>query len=168
MTVCAKATKAYPDGRTGTGAGYQAHLKAKEPACDQCSHAHRRNCSARFSELTEVERQVVRESNRKAHAKYRKESPQLSGATLLRFRQINRAIIREAKEVPCTDCGVEYPYYVMEFDHLGDKHFNVGQTGPTTGRERLIREIAKCEVVCANCHAARSHHRRVAAMKETA
>lgn len=33
-----------------------------------------------------------------------------------------KAFIQKAKEVPCTDCGNEYPYYVMDFDHVrGDK-----------------------------------------------
>ncbi|OZE35613.1 hypothetical protein CH259_16425 [Rhodococcus sp. 05-2254-4] len=54
---------------------------------------------------------------------------------------------------------MQYPYYVMQFDHLGDKHFNIGQMGPTSGRARLVAEIAKCEVVCANCHAERTFRR---------
>src|SRR5207245_2408021 len=39
-------------------------------------------------------------------------------------RQYRRrvAFIRAAKNVPCTDCGVKYPYYVMDFDHArGEK-----------------------------------------------
>lgn len=74
----------------------------------------------------------------------------------------NREIIRAAKEVPCADCGIEYPYYVMQFDHLGEKKFNIGQTGPSCAREKLLAEIAKCEVVCANCHSERSYQRHPA------
>ena len=29
--------------------------------------------------------------------------------------------IRSLKAKPCTDCGREYPHYVMDFDHLGDR-----------------------------------------------
>lgn len=31
------------------------------------------------------------------------------------------ALYREAKDRPCADCGVKYPPWVMQFDHLGDK-----------------------------------------------
>jgi hypothetical protein len=37
--------------------------------------------------------------------------------------------VRQQKEVPCSDCGVQYPYYVMEFDHVrGEKVANIGHT----------------------------------------
>lgn len=75
----------------------------------------------------------------------------------------NRAWLREYKEsIPCTDCGLFFPYYVTQFDHVGsDKKFNIGDQS-TNSRAVLLREIAKCELVCANCHAERTHQRRVA------
>jgi hypothetical protein len=76
-----------------------------------------------------------------------------------------RALVRAAKSRPCSDCGVEYPYYVMDFDHVtGDKVMIISdlvQRGATT---KLLRELEKCEVVCANCHRVRTWQRR----KETA
>lgn len=72
-------------------------------------------------------------------------------------REINRTIIRTAKAVPCADCGNYYPYYVMEFDHLdpSQKVNNVGwMLGGST--DALRDEIAKCDVVCANCHRVRT------------
>ena len=70
--------------------------------------------------------------------------------------------MQEAKSRSCTDCGVQYPYYVMEFDHLDAdaKHFNVSAGVTSVSHERLLAEIAKCEVVCANCHAERTHQRK--------
>jgi hypothetical protein len=41
----------------------------------------------------------------------------------------------------------------MQFDHLGDKAFNISMEGRHFSFARLSREVAKCEVVCANCHA---------------
>ena len=73
-------------------------------------------------------------------------------------RSIARAI-QVAKEKPCTDCGVQYPYYVMHFDHLGDKEFGISGSRMNFGLTRIMAEIAKCEVVCANCHAERTHKR---------
>lgn len=37
--ICEKATRTYPDGRTGTDAGYQAHKLAGEAACEACQAA---------------------------------------------------------------------------------------------------------------------------------
>lgn len=72
-----------------------------------------------------------------------------------------RELIREVKDKPCTDCGVKYPPYVMEFDHLPeyDKSFNVSESA-TRSWERVLKEIEKCELVCANCHRIRTNARR--------
>lgn len=56
------------------------------------------------------------------------------------------------------DCGVPYPYYVMEFDHRdpSQKLANIGRLLGNSWK-RLKDEIAKCDVVCANCHRERTH-----------
>jgi hypothetical protein len=66
-------------------------------------------------------------------------------------------IVHEAKNRPCADCGNRYPHYVMDFDHLGDKKFTIA--GKQTSLDQLREEIAKCEVVCANCHRERTWQR---------
>lgn len=70
------------------------------------------------------------------------------------------ALVREAKNKPCADCGQRFPFYVMEFDHRPEetKHFSLGKRG-TRGRQKVLDEIAKCDVVCANCHHIRSYQR---------
>ena len=70
---------------------------------------------------------------------------------------IGRAILREAKAKPCMDCGVSYPYYVMDLDHQRDKIMNVSGFIRSKNIPALKLEIAKCEVVCANCHRERTH-----------
>lgn len=57
------------------------------------------------------------------------------------------------KTHPCVDCGESDPV-VLEFDHVaGAKSFAIAQ-GVTAGyrMERLLHEVEKCEVRCANCH----------------
>ncbi len=79
-----------------------------------------------------------------------------------RHRERNLQIVREAREKPCADCGNSYPYYVMQFDHLGDedKVGNVTQMARSlASEEKLLAEMAKCEVVCANCHCERTARR---------
>ena len=70
--------------------------------------------------------------------------------------------IRELKEKsPCLDCGEYYPYYVMDFDHVrGRKHKNVMELIPTLSKKKIDEEIAKCEIVCSNCHRIRTHVRK--------
>jgi hypothetical protein len=59
---------------------------------------------------------------------------------------------------PCADCGESDPL-VLEFDHLSDKKFNVGAGMRERSWQALRDEIAKCDVVCANCHRRRTHVR---------
>jgi hypothetical protein len=71
--------------------------------------------------------------------------------------------INEFKRRPCADCGGEFPPYLMDFDHVtGEKLDNIcGMRTRTVERDTILAEIAKCEVVCANCHRARTHARRL-------
>lgn len=80
-----------------------------------------------------------------------------------RTRERRRRIMQEAKTKPCADCETEYPYWIMQFDHLEDKEFNIGSIGYHIGVERLKAEIAKCDIVCANCHAHRTRLRAIEA-----
>jgi len=72
--------------------------------------------------------------------------------------------LRDLKtKTPCVDCGINYPYYVMDFDHVrGVKHANVMELVSTLSKKRIDQEIAKCEIVCSNCHRIRTHMRKMA------
>jgi lysyl-tRNA synthetase class I len=49
----------------------------------------------------------------------------------------------------------------MDFDHVrGKKHKNVMELVPTLSKKKIDEEIAKCEVVCSNCHRVRTHMRK--------
>jgi hypothetical protein len=67
--------------------------------------------------------------------------------------------LRELRRVPCADCGGRFEPYQLDFDHRdpATKSFAV-MTGRAMlmSRDRLLKEVAKCDVVCANCHAIRS------------
>ena len=59
---------------------------------------------------------------------------------------------------PCVDCGEEDPI-VLEFDHLRDKKFGISKGLQDRSWQSVLDEIAKCEVVCANCHRRRTAKR---------
>jgi hypothetical protein len=110
-------------------------------------HSHCRACR----------REVVREHYARNAIRYRESALSRNE----RRRNDVRAIIRQAKDMECADCGVRYPFYVMDFDHRkgAGKLFNIGRDA-LSGRcslDDLRREISKCDVVCANCHRERTH-----------
>jgi hypothetical protein len=61
---------------------------------------------------------------------------------------------------PCADCGEDDPA-VLEFDHLDDqeKAFEIAAALPYRAWASILAEIAKCDVVCANCHRRRTARR---------
>jgi hypothetical protein len=84
-------------------------------------------------------------------------------------------ILHDAKAQPCADCGGSYPIHVMQLDHRpgSGKAFSVssvlwGKADPGrdaaiaehgSAKAALLAEIAKCDLVCANCHAERTFSR---------
>lgn len=72
-----------------------------------------------------------------------------------------KSFILEAKRAPCVDCDGSFAPCVMDFDHLpgNEKEFGVAE-GRSQGIERVKAEIAKCDLVCANCHRIRTFNRR--------
>jgi hypothetical protein len=90
---------------------------------------------------------------------------QISRVRVSRVKRHNRLAewINEFKRRPCADCGGEFPPYLMDFAHvLGEKLDDVcGMRMRTVSRDAIKAEIDKCELVCANCHRARTHFRRL-------
>jgi hypothetical protein len=74
------------------------------------------------------------------------------------FRRTAREYIAEVKaKAVCVDCGGKFPPCVYHFDHVperGPKLFNLGSGDYSI--ETVQAEIAKCDIVCANCHAIRT------------
>lgn len=66
--------------------------------------------------------------------------------------------LNELKGQPCADCGKNYPFYVMDFDHRdrSTKAFNIGHM-LRQGWGKIKTEVEKCDVVCANCHRIRTY-----------
>lgn len=69
-----------------------------------------------------------------------------------------REIMHELKARPCEDCGGSFPHYVMEFDHP-DRSIKTGTISQMLGggvTPRVLAEIAKCSLICSNCHRIRT------------
>ena len=77
-------------------------------------------------------------------------------------KEDKKAKLRAIKSQPCADCGISYPPYVMDFDHVrGKKEFNIGENALFLAWSRVETEIAKCDIICSNCHRERTHKRRL-------
>lgn len=71
----------------------------------------------------------------------------------------HRTVVDELKaSTPCLDCEQYFTSCQMDFDHhpSGDKCRNVSQL-IAGAQKKLLAEIAKCQLVCANCHRIRTH-----------
>ena len=70
------------------------------------------------------------------------------------------AFLRDLRRVPCMDCGHRFLPHQMDFDHRDPsiKSFQVTDSqAMLASRGRLLAEVAKCDVVCATCHAVRTY-----------
>lgn len=63
----------------------------------------------------------------------------------------------------CADCGYAEHPHALDFDHRdpSTKSFGIGGAW-SKSLARVAAEIAKCDVVCANCHRIRTAYRRAA------
>lgn len=107
---------------------------------------------------TEEERAYYREYRRKQYQQGGTQKEKHLARVKARREKIWAWYISQKDMKPCTDCGIPYRYYVMDWDHLEDKTFNAGRAA-TYSLKRLQEEIAKCELVCSNCHRERTYRR---------
>ena len=98
----------------------------------------------------------------KQRESYERNKAQIIQRQKERRQRIVEWIIGLKKDQPCTDCGQVYHFAAMHYDHLP------GATKLGTIREmayryadkqKILDEIAKCELVCSNCHAVRTYER---------
>jgi len=96
---------------------------------------------------TETGREVTETARRKHLAKIRREA---------------RELVRQVKSAPCTDCRVTFHFSAMDLDHVrGKKKDNIAtMVMKTYSLDTLREELAKCEVVCSNCHRVRTYLRK--------
>jgi hypothetical protein len=84
------------------------------------------------------------------------------GTTIGRSRTTrvnNRLWLKQQKSKPCVDCGLEWPTCVMEFHHRDPsvKVMPIAKALVNRSRRFVIEEIAKCDLLCANCHRIRTY-----------
>ena len=79
-----------------------------------------------------------------------------------RYRLESQLYVQALKtKTACADCKRRFHHSAMDFDHVvGSKESNISLLVNTAySLKKVKREIAKCEIVCANCHRVRTWHR---------
>lgn len=97
-----------------------------------------------------LERERARYAANKADPEWRKKHSQRGYS----FVQRNRELLNDIRqERGCIDCGTREGR--LDFDHRPGttKLFNLAH--PRCSQERLLAEVAKCDVRCIRCHARR-------------
>jgi hypothetical protein len=74
-------------------------------------------------------------------------------------QELKKKLAKIKEDSGCMDCG-ENNHIVLDFDHIKDKKYNISRMiHDGFSWAAIKKEIAKCEVVCANCHRIRTHDR---------
>lgn len=107
------------------------------------------------------------ETWRKWYERNRDEQRAKARARSDRYRSLNirlRTLILSAQ--PCTDCGEPPdPQFPFEFDHregigAASQHRISDLIAKSSSHIPMMREIAKCDVVCPSCHKQRTYDRQ--------
>lgn len=77
----------------------------------------------------------------------------------MHVQKMRQILYKIKEENPCADCGINYPYYVMDFDHVSGVKLGEVNRLVYKAQATLMAEVAKCEVVCSNCHRIRTFTR---------
>ncbi len=133
--------------RHGSKMSKKEHMKkyreANKAKCDEYSKKYR-----------EANREKLRE-NAKVYREANKDK--------IRERSVGLWVKRKYEGIPCMDCESIFPFCVMDFDHRPEEVKKFILSANTSNRatpERLakvMKEIDKCDLVCANCHRVRTH-----------
>jgi hypothetical protein len=132
----------------GTTAAYVAHRRRGETPCDACRKAHREYYQKLRGHKPRQPRQRTT-SNQRWSTQY-------------------RAIVKQWKldQGNCVACGFEITedtYMCIDCDHIDpqQKSFTISyQAGRWSDMQKLFDELTKCQALCRNCHAIRTHNEK--------
>lgn len=100
---------------------------------------------------------------RDAHPEYSRLWRQQNAHKVKTTRDFNRSRARDLlaalKAKPCADCGGRFDPVCMDFDHRPGETKKNDVSKMLDRVDAMIAEIAKCDLVCANCHRLRTKKR---------
>jgi hypothetical protein len=142
------------------GAAYQREWRKKHPErIGIYKRRYRNSAKGAATEKIYWSEYLEKGGFRKSSRRYRENNPD-------RYREIKRKYVKGCRErlnalkdAPCMDCGGRFHPAAMDFDHVrDDKNRDVAKIIDYSP-EIVAAEIAKCDLVCANCHRVRTFNR---------
>lgn len=90
-------------------------------------------------------------------------TPKMRERRIERKREVMRQLDLIKLALGCRDCGYNADPIALDFDHLDptQKVDSICALAKRGSLARVLTEIEKCDVVCANCHRVRTRNRRV-------
>lgn len=86
---------------------------------------------------------------------YEKNKKHYLGKAKSRKKEIVDWIFEMKKTMKCQRCGFSHPA-ALDFHHKNEKDYDVSQLVRNGNRDKILKEIEKCIILCSNCH--RIHH----------
>ena len=78
-------------------------------------------------------------------------------------RRRRTELAKKLKSKPCADCGGSFHFAAMDFDHKNPEekgyNGNGGRSLLSLSEAKILEEVEKCDLVCANCHRVRTYNR---------
>ena len=117
----------------------------KDGYCSWCKPCHRAYEKKRYAAQLDIRKRATSRSQLRYN----------------RTAAVNRPLmLKYLRSHPCVDCGETHPA-TLEFDHVrGTKKRGVTTMLTTYPWASVLKEIAKCVVRCANCHAKKTAKER--------
>ncbi len=132
----------------------------KQKKCGTCSKTKpismfHRKLNRHNSNCKPCQREHMRKNYNKNRKRYIDHSRKSNAATREFFRNLK-------DNKPCDDCKVVFRYYKLDYDHRDSskKEFCVSEL-VTSGKKKLLAEITKCDLICANFHRERTYQRSI-------
>ncbi len=92
----------------------------------------------------------------------RRQASKPSGAG--KYLQAAKDFVNSLKDgKPCADCADPHPYWRLDFDHRDKAQKTMCVSRIKNGKyskDRILAEVAKCDLVCVNCHRLRTWQRQ--------
>lgn len=154
MRACSNCKVSGHDVRSCSKPGGRGRPDGKK-RCARCGRPKRKTEFNSHSSYCKPCQKVYRKGYQERNAdEYRK-------ARLQRRAELNAFVVETFKKgKPCVDCGLSFNPWVMDFDHRVAAHKSDGISkliNRCVPLERIVAEIQKCDLVCANCHRDRTH-----------
>jgi 5-methylcytosine-specific restriction endonuclease McrA len=138
----------------------------RRPQCHECRLQIERQYRARYEAAHPGHKAAYMREYQKGYRKgYRKTQKGRAARKRYqsRYHSQNAEWVWSIKRGPCADCGQRFHPCAMDFDHLPQytKRMEISDmVRSKRSRGDIELELAKCELVCANCHRVRTFTRQ--------